>query len=278
MRLRFQKMHGLGNDVLIIDGLHQTVSMTPEHVQQLSDRRRGVGFDQLMLIEQATQHGCDFAYRIFNADGTVAEQCGNGARCVARYLIDHRHAAKRLSLQSPRGPIVAELPDPQTSAMVRVDMGPPVFAPSQVPFEASEEADSYALSLGQVGVEIGVLSMGNPHAVLRVEDVNRAPVDHLGPAIGQHPRFPRQTNVGFLETVDRQRAKLRVFERVAGETEACGSGACAAVVAGRRWNIFDEQVTVRLPGGDLIIAWQGPGKPVWMTGPAEYAFEGTAIL
>jgi len=274
-QLRFFKMQGLGNDVVVIDAVDQPLELSASEASAIADRRRGVGCDQIMLIEPATEYGCQFAYRVFNADGSQAQQCGNGARCVARYLTDHRQADDRIHLQSPAGPVVAELVEsPTGQPRVRMDMGLPLLSPSKIPFEAAEQAPSYALSLGEVGVEIGAVSMGNPHAVLRVDDVDKAPVSKLGAAIGQHPRFPEQANVGFLQTVDDKRAKLRVFERGAGETQACGSGACAAVVAGRIWGVLDSKVTVHLRGGELIIEWEGEGRPVWMTGAAEYVFEG----
>ncbi len=277
--LHFHKMQGLGNDFVIIDALDEPVSLCADQWRQIADRRLGVGCDQIMLVEPATEHGSQFAYRIFNADGSSAQQCGNGVRCVTKYLIDHRHVEPRLHLQSPAGPVVAELVESSDyKDWVRVDMGVPLLNPDRVPFEAAERANSYALSLGDVGVEIGAVSIGNPHAILRVEDVNKAPIGKLGPAIGSHPRFPEQANVGFLETVDARRVKLRVFERGAGETQACGSGACAAVVAGRLWGVLDERVTVRLLGGELLVEWPGEGRSVWMTGPAEYVFEGQLEL
>ena len=268
-------MQGLGNDVVVIDALDDPITISEDRARMIADRRRGVGCDQIMLIEPATQYGSQFAYRVFNADGSPAQQCGNGARCVARYLVDHRGADPQIHLQSPAGPLIAELVDSDSGqTWVRIDMGLPTLDPSKVPFEATEPAPSYALSLGEVGVEIGVVSMGNPHAVLRVEDVDQAPVAKLGSAIGQHSRFPEQANVGFLQSVDRNRVKLRVCERGVGETQACGSGACAAVVAGRLWGLLDPIVTVELLGGELIIEWQGEGQSVWMTGAAEYVFEG----
>lgn len=276
MRVHFSKMQGLGNDFVVIDATRSPVELSPEQLRHLADRRFGVGCDQILLVEPPRDAQTDFYYRIYNADASEVEQCGNGARCFARYVRNHGLTDKdEIPVGTARGPITLYLePDGQ----VRVNMGPPVFEPQALPFEAPARASAYQLETPQGEVEIGAVSMGNPHAVLRVEDVAGAPVDTLGPAIEHHPRFPQRVNVGFMAVRDRGEIDLRVHERGAGETLACGTGACAAVVVGRLWGLMDERVLVHLPGGDLVISWQGEGEPVWMTGPAEEVFEGDIEL
>lgn len=276
MRVHFSKMQGLGNDFVVIDATRSPVELSPEQLRHLADRRFGVGCDQILLVEPPRDAQTDFYYRIYNADASEVEQCGNGARCFARYVRNHGLTDKdEIPVGTARGPITLYLePDGQ----VRVNMGPPVFEPQALPFEAPARASAYQLETPQGEVEIGAVSMGNPHAVLRVEDVAGAPVDTLGPAIEHHPRFPRRVNVGFMAVRDRGEIDLRVHERGAGETLACGTGACAAVVVGRLWGLLDERVLVHLPGGDLVISWHGEGEPVWMTGPAEEVFEGDIEL
>ena len=276
MSLRFTKMHGLGNDFVVVDAIRQAVSLAPEQVRCLADRRFGVGCDQVLLVEPARLSGTAFHYRIFNADGSEVEQCGNGARCFARFVRDQGFTRDDvIKVGTARGPITLYVePDGQ----VRVDMGAPRLDPADLPFDAPARAPTYPIEVGGEVVEIGAVSMGNPHAVLLVEDVTSAPVERLGPLLEAHPRFPRRVNVGFMAAKGRDRIDLRVYERGSGETLACGTGACAAVVSGRLRGLLDERVTVRLPGGELRVSWRGGDAPVWMTGPAVTVFEGTIAL
>ena len=276
MSLRFTKMHGLGNDFLVVDAIRQAVSLSPEQVRCLADRRFGVGCDQVLLVEPARLSGTAFHYRIFNADGSEVEQCGNGARCFARFVRDQGFTRDDvIKVGTARGPITLYVePDGQ----VRVDMGAPRLDPADLPFDAPARAPTYPIEVGGEVVEIGAVSMGNPHAVLLVADVASAPVERLGPLLEAHPRFPRRVNVGFMAVKGRDRIDLRVYERGSGETLACGTGACAAVVSGRLRGLLDERVTVRLPGGQLRLSWRGGDAPVWMTGPAVTVFEGTIAL
>jgi diaminopimelate epimerase len=276
MHLRFSKMHGLGNDFVVIDAIRQAVSLAPEQVRFLADRRFGVGCDQVLLVEPARLPATAFHYRIFNADGSEVEQCGNGARCFARFVRDQGLTRDDvIRVGTARGPITLHVePDGQ----VRVDMGAPRLEPADLPFDAPARAPTYRVEVDGEVVEIGAVSMGNPHAVLLVDDVASAPVGRLGPLLESHPRFPRRVNVGFMAVKGRDEIDLRVFERGSGETLACGTGACAAVVSGRLRGLLDENVRVRLPGGELRIAWQGGDAPVWMTGPAVTVFEGTIAL
>jgi diaminopimelate epimerase len=276
MQLKFSKMHGLGNDFVVIDAINQTVDLTPQQVRQLADRRCGIGCDQLLLVEPSDQPDSQFRYRIFNANGGEVEQCGNGARCFARFVrAKGLTDATRIPVHTSAGRIELIVEDDDR---VTVDMGAPRLEPADIPFQATVRATRYALSVGGETYEIGVVSMGNPHAVLEVPHIDTAPVARLGPAIEAHPRFPNHVNVGFMELVDRTRIRLRVYERGAGETLACGSGACAAVVAGRIQGLLDETVTVELRGGDLVVSWAGDDQPVLMTGPATFVFEGTIEL
>ena len=272
MRLNFSKMQGLGNDFVVFDAVRQQVELTGEQLRRLADRRYGIGCDQILLAERATKPGADFRYRIFNADGGEVEQCGNGVRCLARFLVEHGLSERReLLIQTLGGDTRVFLTE---DGQVRVDMGAPQLEPDRIPFQASQRQVSYELDLGGETVTLGVVSMGNPHAVLTVNEVASAPVARLGPYIETHPRFPRRVNVGFMQIVDRGHIRLRVFERGVGETLACGTGACAAVVAGRLQQRLDESVRVELPGGALQIEWAGEAMPVWMTGPAERVFDG----
>ncbi|MBE9608881.1 diaminopimelate epimerase [Chitinilyticum piscinae] len=272
MTLRFSKMHGLGNDFMVIDGVRQSVTLSPELIQQWGDRHFGIGFDQLLLVEQSTQAGVDFRYRIFNCDGDEVEQCGNGARCFARFVRDQGLTDKdEITVETAKGIIYPKL---EADGNVTVNMGVPRFAPEEIPFEAPNEALIDPLIVGERVVDISVVSMGNPHAVQVVDSVVTAPVAEQGPLIENHPRFPARVNAGFMEIVSRIEIRLRVFERGAGETLACGTGACAAVVAGIRRGLLDERVLVHTRGGDLTIAWAGSGQPVFMTGPAVTVFSG----
>ncbi|MGF6391803.1 diaminopimelate epimerase [Pseudomonas plecoglossicida] len=276
MLLRFTKMHGLGNDFMVLDLVSQHAHIQPKHAKQWGDRHTGIGFDQLLIVEAPNNPEVDFRYRIFNADGSEVEQCGNGARCFARFVLDKRLTAKkRIRVETKSGIIVLDV---QNDGQVSVDMGPPRFVPGEIPFVADEQALSYPLEVdGQVH-SIAAVSMGNPHAVLRVDDVRTAPVHTLGPKIEHHPRFPQRVNAGFIQVIDRHRANLRVWERGAGETQACGTGACAAAVAAISQGWMDSPVSLDLPGGRLNIEWAGPGKPVLMTGPAVRVYEGQVRL
>jgi diaminopimelate epimerase len=271
MKLKFSKMHGLGNDFIVIDGVRKTVTLSPERIRQLGDRHFGIGFDQMLLVEAPSDQDNDFRYRIFNNDGSEVEQCGNGARCFVRFVTEQRLTNKQaIRVETAKGVIVPEL----AGAEVRVDMGVPRFLPEQIPFVADAEAIIHPLETPQGEWDISVVSMGNPHAVQVVNDVDTAPVQEVGRAIELHPRFPERVNAGFMQVVSRGEIRLRVFERGAGETLACGTGACAAVVAGIRRGLLDGKVLVHTRGGDLMIEWAGPGKPVFMTGPAVTVFTG----
>jgi diaminopimelate epimerase len=272
MKLRFTKMHGQGNDFVVIDGVRQSVSLSAAQVRRMADRHLGVGFDQLLLVEKAASPENDFRYRIFNADGGEVEQCGNGARCFARYVLDEGLTSKReIRVETASGVIAPKVED---SGQVTVDMGAPRLAPRDVPFLAEEPRIVYPLAVAGVTIEVSVLSMGNPHAVQVVEDVDRAPVTAQGPLIENHPAFPKRVNAGYMQPLSRRHVKLRVWERGAGETLACGTGACAAVVAGIRRGLLDDEVTVTTRGGDLKIVWRGPDHPVMMTGDAVRVFDG----
>ncbi len=276
MLLRFTKMHGLGNDFMVVDLISQHAHIQPKHAKAWGDRHTGVGFDQLLLVETPTRSDVDFRYRIFNCDGSEVEQCGNGARCFARFVVDKRLTVKkRIRVETKGGIIELNLrPDGQ----VVVDMGAPRLEPAQIPFQAEREAPSYEVELDGQRHVLAAVSMGNPHAVLRVDDLDQAPVHSLGARLEVHPRFPKKVNVGFLQVIDRQHARLRVWERGAGETRACGTGACAAAVAAIRQGWMDSPVQIELPGGTLSIEWAGPGQPVLMTGPAVRVYEGQVRL
>jgi len=274
--LRFTKMHGLGNDFVVIDAISQVMTLTPKQVQHLADRRFGVGCDQVLLVEKATHAGADFRYRIFNADGGEVEQCGNGARCFARFVHDRGLTDKTdISVETLAGIINLKI---EQDGRVTVNMGVPRLEPRNVPFEADARQTVYDLDVDGVAVPVTVLSLGNPHAVQLVADVERAPVVEQGPKIENHPRFQKRVNAGYLQVLDRGHVQVRVWERGAGETLACGSGACAAAVAGRLRGLLDEYVEVRLHGGTLQITWPGEGEPVMMTGPAATVFDGEIDL
>jgi diaminopimelate epimerase len=276
MQFDFTKMHGLGNDFIVFDAAQLATLPSVEEWRRLAHRHTGIGFDQALVLEPPRRAGTEIFYRIFNADGIEVEQCGNGARCIAQLLARRGRApAGEFRMDSPGGLIRARI---EAHDLVSVDMGVPNFDPASLPFTASAEAHVYPLEVGGNEVDIGAVSMGNPHAVLTVPAVSSAPVDRLGPAIERHPSFPKRVNVGFMEIVDRGHIRLRVFERGTGETLACGTGACAAVAVGRRHGRLDERVEVRVPGGALTITWPGPGQPIWLTGPAEVSFEGRAAL
>ncbi|SRR5258706_5231381 len=272
MKLKFTKMHGLGNDFVVFDATRAPIALTREELRRIADRHFGIGCDQILQVEKPREAGTDFYYRIFNADGGEVEQCGNGARCFVRYVRDHGLSGKsEIRVGTLSGVIVPRL---EADGQVSVDMGVPQFEPSCIPFQAERRALTYTLEIGAKSVVISALSMGNPHAVQFVHDVDNAPVQTEGAAIEAHPRFPQRVNAGYMQVMSRNHVKLRVFERGAGETLACGTGACAAAVAGIQRGLLDERVTVTTRGGDLGISWEGDGKPVLMTGPAVTVFEG----
>ncbi|MGV0952992.1 MAG: diaminopimelate epimerase [Fluviibacter sp.] len=277
MKLKFSKMHGLGNDFVVLDGVRQDVSLTTDQIRALGDRHMGVGFDQMLLVEPAQTPGADFRYRIFNADGSEVEQCGNGARCFVRFVHDQGLTDKSaIVVETKRGIIYPRL---EANGLVTVDMGQPRFAPAEIPFVSESDAAEQPLLLPDgTSLAIGAVSMGNPHAVTVVSDVDTAPVAVQGPQIENHLRFPQRVNAGFMQIVDRHNIRLRVYERGAGETLACGTGACAAVVSGIRRGLLDSPVRVQTRGGDLNIAWAGAGQPVIMTGPAVTVFTGEIEL
>jgi len=270
MKIRFTKMHGLGNDFVVLDAINQNFAPTPAQVRFLADRHFGVGCDQLLVVEKAGTPGVDFRYRIFNADGGEVEQCGNGARCFVRFVHEQGLTGKReIRVETKCGMITPRL---EADGQVTVDMGAPRFLPAEIPFDSETDAVVQPLVVDGAQLDISVVSMGNPHAVQVVVDVDTAPVARLGPLIESHPRFPRRVNAGFMQIVDRHAIRLRVYERGAGETLACGTGACAAVVAGIRGGLLDSPVRVTTRGGDLSVAWDGAGQPVMMTGPATTVF------
>lgn len=275
--IRFTKMQGIGNDFMVIDAINQQVDFVPEQIREWSDRHFGIGFDQLLVVEKASQANVDFRYRIFNADGSEVQQCGNGARCFARFVFDKGLTDKtEIVVETASGIIILYI---EESGMVRVNMGAPSFTPASLPFMAEALAQKYTVEINQAELEnevtLGAVSMGNPHAVLQVEDVKTAPVEQLGEILESHPRFPERVNVGFAQVVNREHIKLRVYERGAAETLACGTGACAAMVVMHQWGEVDSEVKISLPGGDLEVRWDGnETSPVWLVGPAESVFEG----
>jgi diaminopimelate epimerase len=283
MKLKFTKMHGAGNDFVVIDAINQKIDFSPAQWQALADRRFGVGADQMLVVEKSTVPGCDFRYRIFNNDGGEVEQCGNGSRAFVKFVVEKGlSSARKIKVETLAGIIEPRLED---DGSITVDMGAPVLEPAQVPFDAEglqgqpegrETLWPLVLELAgqREAVQVSVVSMGNPHAVQVVADVDSAPVELVGPLIEHHPRFPKRVNAGFMQLLNRQHVKLRVFERGAGETLACGTGACAAVVAGIRRGLLDSPVRVDARGGQLSIAWAGEGQPVYLTGPAVTVFEG----
>ncbi|MGY8526262.1 diaminopimelate epimerase [Paracidovorax citrulli] len=283
MKLQFTKMHGAGNDFVVLDGIQQTLNLTPEQWRALASRHFGVGADQILVVEQPSRDDVDFRYRIFNADGGEVEHCGNGARCFVRFVSEHGLTDKRsIRVEVMNGVITLTLQD---DGQVTVDMGPPELEPARIPFDPGQSPQRtegqdtlYGLEVNGRTAWISAVSMGNPHAVQVVDDTEMFPVREDGPVIEQHATFPRRVNAGFMQIVDRNAIRLRVYERGAGETLACGTGACAAVVAGIRRGLLDSPVRVQTHGGELTIAWDGAGTPVRMTGPATTVFEGTVDL
>ncbi len=280
MLLQFSKMHGLGNDFMVVDAVSQNVFLTKEQIKQLADRNFGVGFDQLLMVEPPYDPDLDFHYRIFNADGSEVEQCGNGARCFAKFVRNKGLTNKyKIAVSTKSGKIVLYV---EQDGQVTVNMGVPQFEPAKVPFKAQKQELNYILH-GDDGTDsatalCGVVSMGNPHAVITVDDIQTAPVTLWGPIFENHERFPERANIGFMQVVNPGHIKLRVWERGAGETLACGTGACAAALIGQMQKTLQAQVRVDLPGGSLQIRWNGPGQPVKMTGPAEHVFDGQMVL
>jgi diaminopimelate epimerase len=287
MKLKFTKMHGAGNDFVVIDAINQQVEFGPEQWRHLADRRFGIGADQILVVERPTLPDCDFRYRIFNNDGGEVEQCGNGSRAFVRFVSDKGLTSKQaIRVETMAGVITPRL---EADGNVTVDMGAPVLAPARVPFDndglsgVAEGRDTlWPITVRQDGQErevlVSTVSMGNPHAVQVVDDVDTAPVAETGPQIEHHPRFPKRVNAGYLQVLDRGHVKLRVYERGAGETLACGTGACAAVVAGIRRGLLDSPVQVEARGGRLSIRWDGEGEPVYLSGPAVTVFEGEITL
>jgi diaminopimelate epimerase len=275
MKLHFTKMHGLGNDFIVFNAVQQPLQLTTEQIRFLADRKFGVGCDQILLVEPARRPENDFHYRIFNADGSEVEQCGNGARCFARFVLEKGLTDKtEIAVGTSSGDITLYA----EGDLIRVNMGVPELEPERIPFQAEERAERYPIEVKGRTMEIGAVSMGNPHAVLQVDDADSAPVETLGPVMENHPRFPQRVNVGFMQILSPQHIRLRVYERGTGETLACGTGACGAVVAGRLQGLLDAEVTVSLRGGDLVIKWDGEGHPVWMSGPAATVYEGSIEL
>ncbi|MCK5336332.1 MAG: diaminopimelate epimerase [Gammaproteobacteria bacterium] len=276
MILNFTKMHGLGNDFMVIDAIKQSLDLNASIIKQWADRRFGIGFDQLLLVEKPRTSSAEFLYRIYNADGSEVEQCGNGARCFARFVVEKGLTnSKVIPVETSSGLIKLKV---LSDDLVEVDMGVPVFEPQALPFVADQQADDYTLDVDGESIELGAVSMGNPHAVLRVDDIETAAVERLGPLLESHQRFPNRVNVGFMQCLDRGHIRLRVYERGAGETLACGTGACAAVVSGIQRGWLDQEVEVSLAGGKLIISWQGDGTSVLMTGSATTVYEGQIEL
>ena len=278
MRIEFVKMQGLGNDFLVFDAPAALAGapIDPRRMRALADRHTGVGFDQALMLEAPRNPGNRVFYRIFNSDGGEVEQCGNGARCVAALLYARApQRGRELVMESTAGPVHARV---RPDGSVSVDMGEPDFAPASIPLDAPAERPSYSIEVGGENVELGAVSIGNPHAVLRVDDVKSAPVARLGPAIEHHPRFPRRANVGFMQVLGAGHIALRVFERGVGETLACGTGACAAVAVGGRQGVLEPDVRVELPGGTAQVSWAGAGEHLWLTGPAVTVFNGTVDI
>ena len=272
MHFHFSKMHGLGNDFMVVDCITQNVFFSQDLIRRLADRHTGVGFDQLLVVEAPYDPETDFHYRIFNADGSEVEQCGNGARCFARFVrlqgLTNKHS---ISVSTKKGKMILDVED---DGEVTVNMGVPEFEPNKIPFKAKQKEKTYIMRAGDKTLFCGAVSMGNPHVVTVVDDVDTSEVETLGPLLESHERFPERVNAGFMQVVNRNHIRLRVYERGAGETQACGSGACGAVAVGILQGLLDENVKVSLPGGDLRISWQGPGKPLFMTGPATHVFDG----
>ncbi|MGC6247677.1 diaminopimelate epimerase [Bisgaard Taxon 45] len=274
--MQFSKMHGLGNDFVVVDAITQNVYFSPETIKRLADRHRGIGFDQMLIVEPPYDPDLDFHYRIFNADGSEVAQCGNGARCFARFVILKGLTDKKnMTVSTQTGKMVLNILEGE---QVRINMGEPIWEPAKIPFTANKFEKNYILRTPIQTVLCGAVSMGNPHCVVQVEDIQSANVEQLGPLLENHERFPERVNAGFMQVVNRGQIKLRVYERGAGETQACGSGACAAVAVGIMQGLLDSKVQVDLPGGSLVIEWEGVGKPLFMTGEATHVYDGVIRL
>ncbi|MCZ0927486.1 diaminopimelate epimerase [Halomonas janggokensis] len=276
MLLHFTKMHGLGNDFMVVDLVTQRARLRDEQIRQLADRRFGIGFDQLLIVEPPRDPDMDFRYRIYNADGSEVENCGNGARCFARFVREQRLTHKHeIRVETAGGPLVLNV---QHDGLVRVDIGQPRFNPAAVPFDAPGDQPLHDVEVDGETLQLGVVSMGNPHAVLQVDDVDTAPVARLGQLLEAHPRFPKRVNVGFMQVLSASEIRLRVFERGSGETLACGTGACAAVASGIRQGLLKSPVRVHLLGGELSVEWSSPESPLIMVGPATHVFDGRVAI
>ncbi len=275
--INFTKMHGLGNDFVVIDAINQSISLTPEQVRLMADRNFGIGFDQLLLVEKPVSDNADFKYRIFNADASEVAQCGNGIRCFGQFVHDKKLSDKNeIRVDTNAGQLLLKFNEDE---QITVNMGIPLHAPTEIPIKIEQETVIYTIPVNNTEHSVGAVSMGNPHAVIQVEDINLAPVVELGKLLENHPFFPERANIGFMQIITRQHIKLRVYERGAAETLACGSGACAAVVIGIEQGLLNrENVSVELPGGQLLINWSGRGHPVFMKGPAVSVFEGQIKL
>ena len=276
MQIHFSKMHGLGNDFIVVDCVTQNAYFSPESIRRLADRHRGIGFDQLLLVEPPYDPDTDFHYRVFNADGSEVSQCGNGARCLARFVRMKGLTNKnQINVSTQAGKMTLKV---EYDESVTVNMGEPIWQPAKIPFRANGEEKTYILRVAEHTLFIGAVSMGNPHCVTIVDDVDIAEVELLGSLVESHERFPERVNVGFMQVVSRHEIRLRVYERGAGETQACGSGACAAVAVGIMQGVLNDSVKVHLPGGQLHIRWRGVGEPLYMTGPATHVFDGQLHL
>ncbi|WP_413285561.1 diaminopimelate epimerase [Vibrio sp. MA40-2] len=272
MHFHFSKMHGLGNDFMVVDCITQNMFFSPDLIRRLADRNTGVGFDQLLVVEAPYDPETDFHYRIFNADGSEVEQCGNGARCFARFVRMKGLTNKfSIGVSTKKGKMVLNI---EEDDLVKVNMGEPIFEPSKIPFKAKQAEKTYIIRVNDQTLFCGAVSMGNPHVVTVVDDIQTADVETLGPLLESYERFPEKANAGFMQVLGRQEVNLRVYERGAGETQACGSGACGAVAVGISQGLLDEKVKVHLPGGDLLIEWKGPGHVLYMTGPATHVYDG----
>jgi len=269
-------MHGLGNDFVVINAIDQALPLDSETIIRLADRHRGIGCDQVLIVEAARSPEFDFFYRIFNADGSEVEQCGNGARCFARFVRDQGLTDNDIiKVETISGPMTLQI---EADEQITVNMGIPRFEPADIPMQRDQRETSYTLNIKGQSIEFGAVSVGNPHAVIRVDDIESAPVATLGPILESHDEFPQRANIGFIQVTNSKHLILRVYERGAGETEACGSGACAAMIIARQQGWVDDSVTVKLRGGMLRISWKGEGEPVWMTGPATHVFDGQITL
>ncbi|MGB1333991.1 MAG: diaminopimelate epimerase [Porticoccaceae bacterium] len=276
MLIKFTKMHGLGNDFVVIDAVRQHINLTTDAIKKLADRNLGIGCDQVLLIEPPSDKNIDFNYRIFNCDGSEVEQCGNGARCMGRYIADQQLSGKKTVLLQTKNRVMEVTT--KTKNLVTANMGEPIFSPEAIPFVAEKKETLYSIQIDAQTYEISALSVGNPHAVIQVDDINHVAVNEIGPLIQADRHFPESVNVGFMQILDRQNIKLRVYERGVGETQACGSGACAAAVAAIQQNLVDTSVKLELLGGSLNVEWQGDNQPILMTGPAETVFHGKIKL